>query len=270
MAQRALNLGICTSVFGHRDALTAAKVRRLEQTGIAWIEIAALQSHHLNLFDTERVDEIIAAIESSSLKVWSLHAPFSGIAMDDPDTREDGLRKIVQAARVAARFGAKAVVVHPGRDVPSRNRDQEFRWTHEAMGRAVDLTPASVVLAMETMSLESLGGLPDEMLALLDGLDASRVGICLDSGHVHQGRNVPDYIRQVSGRIATVHLHDNYGDHDDHALPGEGNQDWPSVLAALRAAGYDGPLMGECGLEDATPEEAVGEYIRRMSAFART
>jgi sugar phosphate isomerase/epimerase len=169
---------------------------------------------------------------------------------------------------VASRFGAKVVVIHPGRDVPSRDRGRELRWARESLTRAVDLVPDGVALAMETMSADSLGGRPAEMLALLDGFDASRVGICLDSGHVHQGRDVPDYIRGVSGRIVTVHLHDNDGTRDAHAMPGDGTIDWPAVLGALGEAGYGGPLVGECAAGvGAAPRETVAEYARRMSTF---
>ncbi len=261
------SFGICTSVFGHRHALTAAKIRRLEATGIEWIEIAALQAQHLNVFDERRVDELVAAAAESPLKVWSLHAPFCGIAMDDADTRADGLRKLLQAARVAERFGAGCIVVHPGRDVPSVDRQREVQWTRDAVAGGLDSMPQGMTLALETMGKSSIGGPIDEMLAILEGFDPARSGICLDTGHVNQEGDVIAYTRAVAGRIATVHLHDNYGDHDDHALPGEGNLDWPAVIAAMREAGYLGPLMGECGLENATAEETAEEYVRRMRQY---
>jgi len=261
------SLGICTSVFGHRHALTAAKVRRLEDTGIEWIEIAALQTQHLNVFDERRVDELVAAVAESPLKVWSLHAPFCGIAMDDADTRADGLRKLLQAARVAERFGAGCIVVHPGRDVPSVDRRREVQWTRDAVAGALGSMPQGVKLALETMGEKSIGGPSQEMLGILDGFEPAQVAICLDTGHVNQGGDVIAYARAVAGRITTVHLHDNYGDHDDHALPGEGNLDWPAVLAALRAAGYQGPLICEGGSTQLSPEETTREYVRRMRQF---
>jgi len=244
--------------------MTPAKIEQLRDTGIEWIEIAALQTQHLNLFDDERVGEVVAAVEAGPLKVWSLHAPFCGIAMDDADTREDGLRKLLQAGRVARRFGARCVVVHPGRDVPSLDRRREVRWTREAMARAVDAVDAEIALAIETMGASSLGGAADEMLQIVDGFDTDRVGICMDSGHLNIGRDPVEFIRATAGRITTVHLHDNDGTGDAHALPGEGNIDWPRLLVALRESGYAGPLICEGGQEGMTGSQTVREYARRM------
>jgi sugar phosphate isomerase/epimerase len=258
------SLGICTSVFGHRHALTAGKIRRLAETGIEWAEIAALQSHHLNVFDAERVEELLAAIAETPLRVWSFHAPFCGLAMDDADTRADGLRKLVQASRVAERFGAGWMVVHPGRDVPSVDREREIGWTRDGLARALDAMPASVGLALETMGRKSLGGPAEEMTAVLAGSDPARVGVCFDTGHVNTGGRLLEHMHDLTGRIVSVHLHDNHGDRDAHDLPGEGNIDWPATLRALREAGYAGPLIGECDSAHLTPIETVLEYVRRM------
>lgn len=261
------SFGFCTSVFGHRTALSPAKIRQLQDTGIEWIEIAALQTQHLNVFDDERVGELVAAMETSPLKVWSLHTPFCGIAMDDAETREDGLRKLLQAAEVARRFGARHVVVHPGRDVPSQDRRQEVRWTREALARAVDAVDANVCLGLETMGASSIGGVAEEMLEIIAEFDPSRVGICMDTGHVNIGHDVVEYIRATAGGITTVHLHDNFGDQDAHALPGEGNIDWPGVLAVLGDVGYSGPLICEAGHPELTAPDTVREYVRRMKRF---
>lgn len=260
-------LGACTSVFGHRQALSAAKLADLASTGIPWVEVAALQTQHLNLFDQERVEELAAAAAGLPLGVWSLHAPFCGLAMDDADTRADGLRNLRQSIRVAARFSAVRVVVHPGRDVPSVNRRRELRWMSEGLARAADDLPPGMMLAVETMGPQSLAGPVEEMLEVVDGLDATRVGVCFDTGHVHTGGDVATAARGLAGRIVSVHLHDNHGDRDAHALPGEGNIDWPACLAALREAGYAGPWMSEGGDERLDPVEVVRSYQQRMGAL---
>jgi len=262
-------LGACTSVFGHRDALSAGKLRELAATGIAWVEVAALQTQHVNLFDGKRVDELVAAVEGLPLGVWSLHAPFCGLAMDDAGTRADGLRKLRQAVAVARRFGATAVVVHPGRDVPSVDRRRELSWMREGLERAAADLPPGMVLAVETMGARSLAGPAEEMLEVVGELPADRVGICLDTGHVNQGGDPAAYAAAVAGRIVSVHLHDNAGDRDAHALPGEGNIDWPACLDAIRRAGYRGPWMCEAGIESSnlSAAETVGEFVRRMAAY---
>jgi len=264
-----LPLGICTSVIGHRLSLTPEKLRRLAATGIEHVELSALQQLHLDLFDDERLDEIHAAIDQTGLKVWSIHAPFCGFAMDDADTRADGIRLIVRTMEVCRRFDGRFAVVHPGRDVPSVDRKRELAWTRDAMARAADLAPDGVAVALETMGAKALAGPADEMLAALDGLDPARVGICFDAGHVHQGADVVTYVRTVADRILTLHLHDNHGDRDEHALPGRGTIDWPAVLSALQAAGYRGVLMCEAGEQDRSLDETVTDFAEHMRTYCR-
>lgn len=262
-----LPLGFCTSVFGHRLALSGQKLRRLARAGATWAEIAGLQEPHVNAYDDERVEELARAAREAGLAVWSWHASFCGIAMDDADTRADGVRKIVQAARAARRMGARIVVVHPGRDVPSVSRKRELRWTVEALSAVCDQLPAGTKLGLETMGKESLAGPPEEMLWVLDRLAGAPVGVCFDTGHVNQGYNPAQYARLLAGRIVTTHLHDNDGDRDAHAMPGEGNIDWPATLRAIREGGYDGVWMSEGGDEKLTVRQYVREYIRRMKKY---
>jgi len=259
--------GVATSIFGHRMALTPAKLRRLVGTGIEWVEIAALQEQHLNLWDEERLGDLLGAFESLPLRVWSLHAPFCAVAMDDEETRSEAVRRIVKSAQVCRRFGGRCVVVHPGRDVPCIDRQRELTWTVENVLRAAEQMPEGVLLALETMGKESLGGPVEEMRFLLDSLPADRVGVCIDTGHIHTSFPVPAFIREMAGRIVTVHLQDNGGTADDHLLAGSGTIDWPAVMTALKEARYDGVLMSEGKDPGVSVEETCREFVLRMRRF---
>lgn len=262
-------VGFCTSVLGHRLSLTAAKVHALVGAGALRVELACLQQLHLDVFDTERLHVVREAVEAAGLTVWSVHAPFCGFAMDDADTRADGIRLLVRTMVVARLFGGRFVVVHPGRDVPTVDRGRELTWTRDAMARAAELAPEGVAVALETMGATSLGGPAEEMLAVLDGLDPTRAGICFDTGHVHQGADVPTYIRRVGHRILTVHLHDNHGRRDEHNLPGRGTLDWPAVLAALRDVGYRGVLMCEGDDAELDLPATIADFTDHMRTFCR-
>ncbi|NLF29866.1 MAG: sugar phosphate isomerase/epimerase [Planctomycetes bacterium] len=262
-------VGFCTSILGHRHSLTAAKIRALAAAGARRLELACLQQLHLDVFDAERLGEVGAAVEETGLKVWSLHAPFCGFAMDDADTRTDGVRLLARSMEAARQFGARFVVVHPGRDVPIVDRRRELAWTRDAMARAADMAPEGVAAALETMGAASLGGTAEEMLAVLDGLDPARAGICFDTGHVHQGADVPGFIRQVGRRILTVHLHDNHGQRDEHALPGRGTIDWPAALTALRDTGYRGVLMCEAGDPNLDLAATIADFTDHMRTSCR-
>jgi sugar phosphate isomerase/epimerase len=259
--------GASTSVFGHRSSLTPRKIRTLADTGLAYIEIGALQPQHLNIWDEEHIRELAVYMASARLKTWSFHAPFCALAMDDRETREGGVRRLVRSAAVAARFEAPVLVVHPGRDVPSLDREREMNWTVEGMLRAADEIPEGVVLALETMGKECPTGPPEEMAEVMDRLPADRIGVCVDTGHVHQNYDVVAYIGHVRGRIASVHLQDNMGDKDSHLLAGSGSIDFPAALRAFRDSGYDGVWMSEGGDPGLGPEENAREFVRRIEAL---
>ena len=164
---------------------------------------------------------------------------------------------------------ARIVVVHPGRDVPIVNRRREARWLSDGLAHVAEIMPSGMQLALETMGVKSLAGPADEMLEVVDPLRSANVGICFDTGHVNQGDDIFAYLRAIAGRVITVHLHDNYGDRDAHAIPGEGNIRWPETLHALRVAGYLGPWMAETGPKKGSVAAFVNTYRKRMRAYLR-
>jgi L-ribulose-5-phosphate 3-epimerase len=82
---------------------------------------------------------------------------------------------------------------------------------------------------------------------LLEHVDAPHLRLTLDVGHLHCQGEVPiaDHIRRWSSRLANVHLEDMHFGVHEHLMFGEGEIDFPPVLAALVEVGYRGGVHVE-------------------------
>lgn len=87
----------------------------------------------------------------------------------------------------------------------------------------------------------------DRFAELLDRVDSPRLKLTLDVGHLHcLGETpIPAVIRRWDGRIANVHIEDMRRGVHDHLMFGEGEMDFPPIIAALAEAGYDGGVQVE-------------------------
>lgn len=92
-------------------------------------------------------------------------------------------------------------------------------------------------------------------------------GLTLDIGHLYCQREVPiaDYILRWRDVLWNVHIEDMRRGVHDHLMFGDGEIDFPPVLAALRAAGYAGGVHVELSRHS---HDAV-ETARQALAFLR-
>ncbi|MBE6710937.1 MAG: sugar phosphate isomerase/epimerase [Ruminococcaceae bacterium] len=126
--------------------------------------------------------------------------------------------------------------------------------------------------------LENLIGLfctVDELNNLIDGLDDSCFGICLDTGHLNlRDKDQAGFIRKAGNRLGALHIADNEGEKDQHMMPyGKGNVKWDLVVKALREIGYSGLFNLEIPGERLAPLPVRGyklEYIRKCYEYMMT
>lgn len=78
-------------------------------------------------------------------------------------------------------------------------------------------------------------------------LTAPNLKLTLDVGHLHCQGEVPiaDYITKWKGEIVNIHIEDMRAGVHEHLMFGEGEMDFPAILAALRAANYPGGIHVE-------------------------
>ncbi len=149
--------------------------------------------------------DIAFSLESDCVSLWSGRSP-AGMDVDDAIERlAEGLHVVLEHAAL------------------------------EGVTIAFEPEPGMLIDTMASFS---------ELLTLVD---SPLLKLTLDVGHLHCLGETPiaDVIRQWRERLVNVHIEDMRAGVHKHLMFGEGEIDFPPVIAALRDVGYGGPLNVE-------------------------
>ncbi|MFD8571745.1 sugar phosphate isomerase/epimerase family protein [Streptomyces sp. NPDC059639] len=166
----------------------------------------------------------------------------------DPVARAARTGLLVTAVRVAADLGAHAVHCFSG--VRPANVDENTAWEllADALGPVLDAAQASgVPLAVEPEPGQLLASLADfHRLRALVG-DHPLLGLTLDIGHCQclEPLSPADCVTAAAPWLRHVQIEDMRRGVHEHLPFGEGEIDFPPVLAALAALGYQGLTVVE-------------------------
>ena len=198
---------------------------------------------------SERAAQLKAQIDSSGLKVWSVHMPFSrkiDISLLDSVKRNDALNYVKDMMCVAAVFQPQRVILHPSAEpISPDERAERLANSHASIGElAVVAKEIGTILCVENLPRTCLGKNAQEMMYLIDGYE--EVGLCFDINHLlYQSHD--DFLNEIPmGKIKTVHISDYDFADERHLLPGVGKIDWAPLWNRIRKNGYDGIMMFEC------------------------
>ncbi|MFJ4578749.1 sugar phosphate isomerase/epimerase family protein [Streptomyces echinatus] len=191
----------------------------------------------------------------------------------DPESRARRADLLLRAVRVAADLGARAVHCFSG-IVPPTVREPATAWQRLTASLSPVLEAADtagVPLAVEPEPGHLLATLTDfhHLRGLLG--DPPALGLTLDIGHCQCLEPLPpeDCVRAAAPWLRHVQIEDmRHGVHD-HLPFGEGEIDFPPVLAALDASAYQGLTVVELPRHShAGPHHAQTSlpFLRRAAA----
>ncbi|MFV0132697.1 sugar phosphate isomerase/epimerase family protein [Streptomyces sp. HMX87] len=166
----------------------------------------------------------------------------------DPDDRARRVDLLLRAVRVAADLGAHAVHCFSGTTPPGTDAGTAWKRLAEALAPALDTAcEAGVPLAVEPE--------PGHLLATLDDFhrlrralgDPEALGLTLDIGHCQclEPVSPADCVRAAGPWLRHVQIEDMRRGVHEHLPFGDGEIDFPPVLAALAATGYQGLTVVE-------------------------
>jgi hexulose-6-phosphate isomerase len=221
------------------------------QTSAAELDAIAGLSHSLGI-----------PIASLTLNHWTGNLLAAGAEQDQ------AVEQTAAGLEAAARLGAPVALHTLGRFSSDLYYDDAYRNAVVGLKRLAPVAAQlKVAIAFEFVWNGFLFS-PMEVARFLDEVGSDSVGFYFDPGNMAVFQFPHHWVRILGRRIKRVHLKDWKG----NALNGnwtpllQGAVEFPKVMAELRAAGYDGPLISEVP-ESLAPLADTAAAIRKIIAL---
>ena len=257
---------------------SVAGIRQIRSLGLDCMELDFVRS--VTMGDRTAAEVARAAVEE---KVQlSVHAPYYiNLNADDAGTVKDSRTRILKAARVGWKCGARHVVFHAGyyQGYSAEVTYVRIRGHILELSQQLRQEGIRMWLRPETMGRRSQFGSLDEILELSSELEG--IAPCIDFAHLHarSGRDnsyeeFVDQLQRVEGRLGRnslddTHIHISgieYGPQGErrHLMLGESDLQYEALLQAL----IDCEVRGQVVCESPNTEQdalLLQQAYRRLS-----
>ncbi len=186
------------------------------------------------------IDEKFAETDSKlrrgldGVKRRLLHAPFNELfpCAIDKKARELAAFRYNQAIDLAKQYNASKVIIHGGYNprmyYPEWYVEQSVMFWKDF----IKSISGDVHIALENTFEET----PEMLLDIVRGVGDSRLGICLDVGHINAYSDIPvmEWVKKFEGFISHYHIHNNDGAVDTHNALDRGNIPMEELFALTK------------------------------------
>lgn len=192
-------------------------------------------------------------LEAEGITIYQTHGPWRYPPDDTTiEVRKERFDAMSKAIRGSAYLGAKTMVIHPIMPFGARsaeNPEEVKKINFEFMNALCDVAKEyGIIISYENMPFPLFPiHTAVEIADFARMMNRDNFKVCLDTGHtVRCGDDLAEAVRYIGkDLLCSMHVHDNYGDHDTHNLPGDGIIDWDAFAKALADIRFDGVLSLE-------------------------
>ena len=231
--------------------LTPEFLSQVAENGFTAVEVFCSRAH----FDYASKPEIQALrgmLEHHKLQLASLHAPTSkdasamresGIPLSVCEVervrRIEAMDEFKRAIDVAEELAFPRMVMHMGGSreaADPRKRDAAFSTLEHLVLHAKHV---GVTLCVENTLSEM--GQPAYLRSFVDETRLTGLRFNFDIGHAHlsdgeEAERIAKAFEPLRDLVASVHLHDNHGEKDEHLPPYDGSIDWENAIEVLSSS----------------------------------
>jgi L-ribulose-5-phosphate 3-epimerase len=239
-------------MFGTLGGATAQKLSVLEKFKL--LQAAAFDGVEVNSGMDQA--EVLAARDQTGLAIPSVVISThwaKPLSDPSPAAREIGLEGLKQGLRDAQAYGASSVLLVPAVVTKEVSYADAYARSVAEISKAIPLAESlGVMIAIENVWNRFLLS-PLEAVAYVDAFKSPLVRWHLDAGNVANTGWPEHWIQTLGPRIVQVHIKEYSRKVRDEKGPYagfrvdlfDGDCDWPTVMGALDAVGYNGWLIAE-------------------------
>lgn len=229
-----------------RELSLRAKFDLLREAGFAGVEVSSAMDQA----------EVLAARDATGLGIPSVIVATHWthpLSSPNPTMRATGLEGLRQALRDAKAYGSSSVLLVPGVVNKDIAYADAYARSSAEIAKAVPLAESlGVVIAIENVWNQFLLS-PLEAVAYVDAFKSPFVRWHFDVGNVVNTGWPDQWVRILGSRIVKVHVKEySRRLRDEKGLRVgfqvellAGDSDWPAVMTALDAIGYEGWMIAE-------------------------
>ena len=234
--------------------LTHDLLAQINEHGFSALEVFCSRAH-FDYGSKQEIQALKSALEANRMTLISLHAPTS---KDLSATRESGtplsicevervrrveaMDELKRAIDVSEDLPFSRMVLHMGgsrETADPRKRDAAFSSLEHLVLHAHH---AGVTLALENTTSEM--GDPAYLRTFVDETRLTGLRFTFDIGHANLAdgpaeERLEKSFAPLRDLVASVHLHDNHGEKDEHLPPYDGSIDWGAAIPLLKSAPAD-------------------------------
>ena len=182
--------------------------------------------------------------------ILTVHGPYIDLqpVSFDPLIRQASGKRYEQCLEAAVALKCKYMVVHSAYDPMKAYEDgydeyfiaQNSSFWEENIGA---FEACGVTVVLENIHDKSHQGIG----RILEKINSPFLAACLDTGHAHAlvKTDLLPWLEGYGHRLKYIHLHDNFGEKDQHLPVGDGNINFSAFFKELRERDYDSILMNE-------------------------
>ncbi len=207
--------------------------------------------------------------ESAGIEVASVIAHYGergNLMSRDSALRDQAVKGLRRAVAIAGTLGVDGVLLHPGQLTVEGTYQQAWDDLRDALrGLAGEAGDQGVRIGVENVWNKFILS-PREAVQFVDEVGSEWVGIYLDTANMMAYGFPEHWIRALGPRITKVHFKDFSRRQKSFVNLLDGDTDWPTVMAELRAAGYGGNVIHEVDGDDDAQIEIAGR-MRQIVAM---
>ena len=177
-----------------------------------------------------------------------LHASyFASLCSINPEVSKNALEFAKKEVILANKLRVRKITIHSGRIDLSEEKDTKYFEILIRNLKELDKLKrkSKIQIGIENgFKPTTLCKKPEDLLNVVNLVKGLK--IVFDVGHANvAGFNPIQYFRKVKDFVINIHLHDNDGKTDQHALIGEGNINFKSLLRECKNSDFYGPFILE-------------------------